>query len=94
MKRTIISILTALALSACALLTSCGGNTNEKETEIKKPIKKAETMVNDLVDGARNRLEEMSEWATHDNNDYVIDNDSAPSTNTPNSRDHRIHRGK
>ena len=94
MKRTIISVLTVLTLSACALLTSCGGNTSETETENKKPIQNAETKVNDLVDDARNRLEDMSEWATHDNNDFVIDNDSAPSTNAPDNRSPRIHRGK
>ena len=71
MKKIIISLVIALGIGA--LLTSCGGNMNGGEAE--SVVKKAETMVKDVVDGAKERLEDMSEWATHDDNDFIIGRD-------------------
>jgi predicted small secreted protein len=70
MKKIIISL--AVLLGTCALLASCTANGGTGESDTADAVKKAETMIKDVVDGARERLEDMSEWATHDGNDFVI----------------------
>ena len=70
MKKIIISA--AVLLCTCALLASCTANGGNGESESATAAKKAETMIKDVVDSARERLEDMSEWATHDGNDFVI----------------------
>lgn len=70
MKKIIISA--AVLLCTCALLASCTANGGNGESESATAAKKAETMIKDVVDSARERLEDMSEWATHDNHDFIV----------------------
>lgn len=87
MKKIIMSAVILLGIAA--LLASCTANANGNESESGGIVKQAETMIKDvvdgargvvdgardIVDGARERFEDMSEWATHDGDDYIIGKD-------------------
>ena len=64
MKKIIITLAAALALTLSSMLASCTGNTMSDGNTTDNPSSSTTEGTN-IIDGAESKLEDMSEDATH-----------------------------